>query len=196
MLSDCHLLLKVIFIFLYNGCFLHDNLQVDATMALQCPPYRQFDLINNALRQIKEYERNSEDYIPLDPTTSFYANVTCPQLYRTVSETPMNMPSSESLPLNKRTLCPWVYEYNYDSSRFPRMITVARCLCDRCLNSQVEQQENPLPNEIYTCEKTFMSLTVYREVCVDGRAELRWATEHYPVGCVCVSPYVPRLRMH
>lgn len=92
--------------------------------------------------------------------TAFGSNMLCPT---TVYE-------SANDPLNKRSTCPWIYETDHDSMRFPTTILRATPLCTYCIGSGGK----------YECNPIFRNMTVLRQDKVpDANGNYRWMQSEY-----------------
>ncbi|KAH3890730.1 hypothetical protein DPMN_014818 [Dreissena polymorpha] len=86
-------------------------------------------------------------------------------------------------PLHSKTLCPWEYVHNTDLERFPPVLTIARCKCRKCMNS-----------DHYRCMPVFYAIDVLKKQCIDGA--IRWIrkSELISVACTCARPTVHETR--
>lgn len=113
--------------------------------------------------------------LQLDPNDQH--NASCPSAAWATATT------GTRLPVNLLSISPWAYRMLYDSSRYPRSIPEAYCLCQGCLIGAYGQES-----------MEFRSTPVYAPTvvlkrsgsCVAGRYTYNEVYVSVAVGCTCV----------
>ncbi|XP_043929125.1 interleukin-17D [Protopterus annectens] len=87
------------------------------------------------------------------------------------------------LPTNLLSISPWTYSISYDSTRYPKYIPEAHCLCKGCLtglHGDESLQFRSIP--------VYMPIAVLRRTsaCAGGRYVYSEDYVTIPVGCTCV----------
>ncbi|XP_067389246.1 interleukin-25 [Emydura macquarii macquarii] len=90
-------------------------------------------------------------------------------------------------PPNSRSVAPWRYREDCDSTRFPRLLLQAECLCPHCVSLEPPHGRDRRGNSVRIDANT----TVYYRRPCPGRPDAFYLEPQlYPVAvaCVCVLP--------
>ena len=86
--------------------------------------------------------------------------------------------ASDDAPLQQRSICPWYNALSEDQRRYPKVLTEARCKCDRCLGVDGLSQCEPVYYNVHVLLRT--------EQC-DREGYYKWQSgwQKISVGCTC-----------
>ncbi len=115
-------------------------------------------------------EEASVDDIP------HYTHAVCPT-------SPTLLPQG-SIPLNERSLCPWIYVPHTDKNRHPQTMSYAQCFCPECIqhNGQDFSSDGGCRPIIYDVK------VLRKHSCRNGTQIYQSDYEKVPVACTCVRP--------
>ncbi|XP_013925083.1 PREDICTED: interleukin-17D [Thamnophis sirtalis] len=107
-------------------------------------------------------------------------NISCPVGGRLATD------KKYRLPINLNSVSPWSYRISFDSTRYPKYIPEAYCLCKGCLTGDYGEE-----NLHFRSTPVFMPTVILHRTtsCTGGRYVY---TEDYvsiPVGCTCVPEH-------
>ncbi|KAK3084564.1 hypothetical protein FSP39_015495 [Pinctada imbricata] len=78
--------------------------------------------------------------------------------------------------------CPYYYRKNIDSNRVPRVITEAKCACQRCLKPCLISKDCRVRRS--KCKETYIYIDVMRKHNLQG--DYMTIVEPVAVGCSCI----------
>ena len=92
-------------------------------------------------------------------------------------ECPKEMKQGYDLPENEKSNCPWYYEVDHKSTRYPNNILVARTPCFSCIGYD---------SDYFQCHPITRNITVYNKIEY-VEEEIKYETEEIeiPVGFTC-----------
>ncbi|MEE6500461.1 hypothetical protein FKM82_003790 [Ascaphus truei] len=94
--------------------------------------------------------------------------------------------SSDSVPLNERSISPWSYRIDIDENRYPQKLAFAECLCSGCIKG-ISGKENLSLNSVQIYQTM---LVLRRKPCPHKASAYTFELEYLkvPVGCTCALP--------
>ncbi|KAH3886010.1 hypothetical protein DPMN_010011 [Dreissena polymorpha] len=143
------------------------QISIAVSIVVTCTSSPALTLLEQELANLPKHLPSILDYVNAS-VHAFYEQPACDPF-----------PSSSAAPFFLRALCPWDYEMNTDLNRFPPVLTVAKCKCRTCLNS-----------EEYKCSPVLYSVQVLKQECNHGIKRWIRKTELIPVACTCIQPLV------
>ncbi|XP_061182459.1 interleukin 17-like protein [Saccostrea echinata] len=104
-----------------------------------------------------------------------FGNKVCPSSLRVITSDPKSK-------VHERTTCPYFLVASHLSTRYPKIITEARCKCQACL------EENG-PSTATRCEPVYRPVRILtrKSVCVDGVYQYSEQTYMKQEGCTCAK---------